>query len=44
MCSLTALNGGQFGGEGGGDGGVTQFDDLHLIVFEFPQDLTYPFL
>lgn len=33
---LTALYGGQFGGEGCSDGGITQFHYLYLILLKFP--------
>lgn len=41
---LTALNGGELGGEGSSNGGITQFHHLDLVLFKLPQDLADPLL
>lgn len=42
--ALTALDGGEFGGEGGGDAGVPQLHHRCSFLFQVPQHLTQPLL
>lgn len=42
--ALTALDGGEFGGEGGGDAGVPQLHHGGPLLFQVPQHLAQPFL
>lgn len=41
---LTALDGGEFGGEGGGDAGVPQLHHRSPFLFQIPQHLAQPLL
>lgn len=42
--ALTALNGGELGGKGGCNAGITQLHDWHTLLFQILQDLTNPLL